>query len=130
MNFQKKLKIALAKATVSVYGGTMEPRSLIFALWVKAGKRLANTVASLENMASGQLDVFTRGGKTMVSSSVGSESFTFQLSGALSADAVQGMAYAGWRAVSKFTTDSELEEWLKADDVQAMRVAFDNVRDF
>ena len=108
----------------------MEPRALIFALWIQAGKRLDVTIQLLESMASGQLDVFTRGGKTMVSSSVGSESFTFQLSGVLSPDVVQSMCYAGWRAVNRFETDAELSKWLKADDVHAMRIGFDTVRDF
>jgi hypothetical protein len=104
-------------------------RALIFALWIAAGKTLSVTTASLECLASGQLEIFNRGGKTMISSSVGSESFSFQLSGVLSADVIQTMAYAGWRAVSRFTTNAELEAWLKADDVQSMRVGFDTVRD-
>ena len=104
-------------------------RALIFAVWLTSGKNLLASIASLERLASGQLDVFTRGGKTMISSSVGSESFSFQLSGVLSADVIQSMAYAGWRAVHRFSTDAALEAWLKADDVQSMRVGFDTVRD-
>jgi len=104
-------------------------RALIFAIWIAASKSRASTITALETMASGQLSVFTKGGRTMVSSSVGSESFSFALAGALSPDAVQGMAYDGWRAVQRLTTDAELTEWLKADDVACTRVSFERMDD-
>jgi hypothetical protein len=102
----------------------MNARALIFAVWIKNAKNRANTITALEQIASGQVSVFTQGGKTMISSSVGSESFSFQLSGALSADRVQEMAYDAWRAISRFATDADFLAWIKADEVNGLRMGF------
>jgi hypothetical protein len=102
----------------------MNARALIFAVWIKNAKNRQFTIESLESIASGQVSVFTQGGKTMISSSVGSESFSFQLSGALSADKVQEMAYDAWRAVMRFDDDEAFFKWIKADEVQSVRTGF------
>jgi len=107
----------------------MNTRALIFAVWIKSAKNRANTVTALEQIAAGQVTVFSQGGKTMISSSVGSESFSFQLSGALSADKVQEMAYDAWRAINRFTTDADFLAWIKADEVQSIRAGFGNMQE-
>jgi hypothetical protein len=107
----------------------MNARALIFAVWVNAGKDRTQSILALENIASGQVNVFNKGGKTMVSSSVGNESFSFQLSGSLSADVVQTLAYDAWRAVNRFTTDSAFLEWIKADEVSSITAGFSNMVD-
>ncbi len=65
----------------------------------------------------------------MVSASVGNESFSYQLSGALSADAVTGMCYDAWRRVGRFDHDEHFEQWLRADDCASFRVGFHTMRD-
>jgi hypothetical protein len=107
----------------------MHTRAFLFAAWIAAGKTLSGVVSLLETIASGQVEVFQRGGKTLISTSIGSESFSYQLSGSLSTDAVTSMSYDAWRAAQRFSTDGELEEWLKAEDISSFRASFRNMRD-
>lgn len=65
----------------------------------------------------------------MISTSVGSESFTYQFANALSPDVVTRMAYDAWRMVRRFKDDSEMEDYLGADEVDSMRVSFRQMRD-
>jgi len=108
----------------------MDTRAFIFAAWIASGKSKDSTITLLETIASGQVEVYQRGGKTLISTTIGSESFSYQLSGMLSTDTVTGMAYDGWRAVQKLADDAALTQWLKADDVMCMRAGFYAMRDF
>jgi len=107
----------------------MNTRALIFSVWVNAGKDLEDTVLAFENMASGQVQTYIKGGKTMISTSVGSEQFSYQLSGTISAESVQIMAYEAWRRIRRFSDESEFLDWIGADEVDSLRVSFDRMTD-
>lgn len=107
----------------------MDVRHFIWQVWLKADKNLADTVTALEQIAQDQGDVYTRGGRTMISTSVGSESFTYQFSGHLTPDAVNRMCYDAWRLVKRFETVEDFEKYIEADEVDSMRVSFRNMRD-
>jgi len=54
-------------------------RSLLFAIWIKAGKTAAATLTLVEALASGEYDTITQGGARIVSANVAGKQFTYEL---------------------------------------------------
>lgn len=93
---------------------------MIFSLWLHSGKNYSATILALENMALGQVESMQKGGRTMISTTIGGESFSYQLAGNLSPAEVTRIAYDGWRAVQRVGADG-VAAWLAAEDVANIR---------
>ena len=54
-------------------------RALLFAIWIKAGKDAASTIALVESLVSGEFDTISKGGARIVSANVAGKQFTYEL---------------------------------------------------
>ena len=79
-------------------------RDLVFSIWAASGQDQTRTVAALLTVAAGQFNVIKRGGAVLVSSSIGGQSFSFQLP-AGSDGLVVSIVRQAWREVKDLSSD-------------------------
>lgn len=102
---------------------SVETRDIIFPLWLSVGKDQARTLSAIEATVAGLATIVQRAGKTLISSSLGGQSFNFQLPGGMTEMDVIGLMRRAWVDI-KDMTDNELESWLESFTTIGSRLDF------
>lgn len=104
----------------------MELRDIVFPVWAANGRTQSRTVAALLDIAASQVTVIQRGGRRLVSSSVGGETYNFEIPAGMGPLDVTGMVREAWAVVSGYD-DDELETWLTQRETIGSRLDFSAV---
>jgi hypothetical protein len=100
-------------------------KKFVFSVRAQSAKDAADTITALETMASGLVEVYESGGKTVVSTSAGGKSVTygFASGSGVSAGTITNLCYQAWREVQGMD-DSAMSDWLKTIDIPATKIRF------
>jgi len=98
-------------------------RSLLFAIWIKASKDVAQTLALIETLALGEYETQSRGGARIINASVAGKTFSYELPPGWSASEFVENLRSLYKIITTGgatgiqMTDAELEAFvLDADD--------------
>lgn len=104
----------------------MDTRDIVFTVWAANGQDVTRTVAALLAIASSQVTVVQRGGRRLASSSVGGETYQFEIPYGLGPLDVLSQVREAWAVIEDFT-NAELTAWLKQRETIGSRLVFANV---
>ncbi len=133
LEFQTFLKPALLSEhkQVSIYSKIsqivgMDIRDIVFTVWAANGQDVTRTIAALLAIASSQVVVVQRGGRRLASSTVGGETYQFEIPYGLGPLDVLAMIRESWAVIEDYT-DDELLVWLKQRQTIGSRLDFSAV---
>ena len=104
----------------------MKLKPFIFAIWASVGTAAATTTACLA-IAASQYTTSIISGKTLVSSSINGQQFSFSTTKNMSSDELVSLAHSAWVLV-KDMTDAELVAYLSKKNSPATIVSFANAQ--
>lgn len=104
----------------------MDIRDIVFTVWAANGQDVTRTIAALVAIAASQVTVVQRGGRRLASSSVGGETYQFEIPYGLGPLDVLSQVREAWAVIEEFT-DAELSTWLKQRETIGSRLNFSGV---
>lgn len=133
LEFQTFLKAALISESLQVsnssnvlQGADMDIRDIVFTVWAANGQDAARTVTALLLIAASQVTVVQRGGRRLASSTVGGETYNFEIPYGLGPLDVLAQVREAWAVIEDFT-DAELLAWVKQRQTIGSRLDFSGV---
>lgn len=102
----------------------MEPKTLMFGLWIKANKSLPTLLSLLEGIASNASSVYQANGKILISASVAGQNFSYTLPNGWSIAGVLNATFEAWKIAKTFETDEQLDSYFTQEMPRNTLVAF------
>jgi len=101
----------------------MDIRDIVFTVWASNGQDVARTITALLSIASSQVTVVQRGGRRLASSTVGGETYNFEIPYGLGPLDILQQVREAWAVIEDYD-DAELLVWLKQRETIGSRLDF------
>ncbi len=104
----------------------MDTRDIVYAVWAANGQDVTRTIAALIAIAASQVTVVQRGGRRLASSTVGGETYNFEIPYGMGPLDVLSQVREAWAVIEDYT-NAELTAWLKQRETIGSRLDFSSV---
>jgi hypothetical protein len=98
-------------------------RDFIFVIYLASGETVAGTLAAIKQIAIGQFDLLSDGGKQLISSSINGQQYSFSLSGSLTNLQIIALARRAYLVCSSLN-DTTITDYINTIDESFTQVDF------